>query len=490
MAWTISKALLNAFMASESSPCSQEAVAASSEENSLAGELSQLLSGNRPRQVFWFADKTTADCPPSLFGMMCKPLTENLGAAVLTWCLEDSLAKTSAQPAKELGSPVLAQDFGRRWRALSMKYNRDLCLWKTRPSLWDEGWTSSLGTLPRWGLMRDGELWERVTLVRRTSETAYGSLPTPVKYDSHGIWESNNYHGLGWKARHEWTQQNAEAAALEALGVEPSKQAREGLWPTPVASAGGLRGGSGAPKDLKARLNLDKQAKVWPTPVKSEDRAGAYTVATSRRHFLEGRQVHLAQAVRDPIMFPTPTCTQPKVPTESLVTRMSTGKRKGDTGVPLVEALQRRTLIQRMEEHPTPTLQGLRGGSQSPHFPGKWGTPEDIDYGDLNPDWVEWLMGWPIGWTATQEMPESAMNAWFTGITRQGSAKQNTWWQADPSDDPQSGITRTTPAVKGLLEERRISRISALGNGQVSAVIPAVLNLLLTMSIPTNDLES
>jgi hypothetical protein len=483
--WTISKALLTAFADFGSSHYSLAAAAESSEASSLAGELLQLLSGNRTRQVFLFGAKTTDTSHLSLFGMTSKPLTDDLGAAVLTWCLEASRAKTSALPAKVQGSPVLAVDYGRRWRALSMRYNRDSCLWKTRPSLWDEGWTSSLGTLPRWGLMRDGELWERVTLVRRTSETAYGSLPTPVKYDSHGTWESNNYHGLGWKARHEWSKQDQECAALEAMGIEPSKQAREGIWPTPVASAGGLRGGSGVPVDLKARLNLQKRPVIWPTPVKNESRAAGYTVETSRRHFLEGsHQVHLAQAVRDPIMYPTPTCTQPKMPTATLIDRMHDKQHEGNTSVPLVEVLQRRKLA---ETHPTPTLQGLRGGSQTPHFPGKWGTPDDIDYGDLNPAWVEWLMGWPIGWTGVAPMSVDDMEDWKLRITCQEGQDKNTWWLADPSDDERTGITKTVPAIKGISEERRVARISALGNGQASAVIPAVLYILLNMTPPTNQ---
>jgi hypothetical protein len=32
--------------------------------------------------------------------------------------------------------------------------------------------------------------------------------------------------------------------------------------------------------------------------------------------------------------------------------------------------------------------------------------------GTLNPTWVEWLMGWPLGWTSTQPMPQATWDAW------------------------------------------------------------------------------
>ena len=32
--------------------------------------------------------------------------------------------------------------------------------------------------------------------------------------------------------------------------------------------------------------------------------------------------------------------------------------------------------------------------------------------GTLNPNWVEWLMGWPLGWTSMEPMPQSTWVAW------------------------------------------------------------------------------
>lgn len=70
-------------------------------------------------------------------------------------------------------------------------------------------------------------------------------------------------------------------------------------------------------------------------------------------------------------------------------------------------------------------------------------------HGQLNPDWVEWLMGWPVGWTdADLDEPRD----WLP-------------LPDDPADlppDHPSYIPRTTTK-----RTNRAARIKALGNGQV-----------------------
>ena len=54
---------------------------------------------------------------------------------------------------------------------------------------------------------------------------------------------------------------------------------------------------------------------------------------------------------------------------------------------------------------PTPRTKGMCGGSGSWDLLNKNTTVEEArlmgagNGGQLNPPWVEWLMGWPIGWT-------------------------------------------------------------------------------------------
>ncbi len=42
--------------------------------------------------------------------------------------------------------------------------------------------------------------------------------------------------------------------------------------------------------------------------------------------------------------------------------------------------------------------------------------------GKLNPEWVEWLMGWPIGWTAL----DAQATEWFLNKPRSPGKKSKT----------------------------------------------------------------
>jgi hypothetical protein len=38
--------------------------------------------------------------------------------------------------------------------------------------------------------------------------------------------------------------------------------------------------------------------------------------------------------------------------------------------------------------------------------------------GQLNPRWVEWLMGWPIGWTSLQPLEMDKFQQWLSAHGR------------------------------------------------------------------------
>jgi hypothetical protein len=42
---------------------------------------------------------------------------------------------------------------------------------------------------------------------------------------------------------------------------------------------------------------------------------------------------------------------------------------------------------------------------------------EDLG-GTLNPDWCEWFMGWPIGWTASEPLETDRFRQWLLGHGR------------------------------------------------------------------------
>jgi len=163
---------------------SQALVAAYSEAASLDGVPSAPLNSTPKPQAFLSPDRMTAFSRPSRFGMTFAPLTDDLGEAVLTWCLEASLARTSPTLAPEPDSQALAQDSGPRWRASFATWNHSTSSWRTSQLSHAEDSTSFSGTWPRWGSMLDGACSELVTPVLPIAENASGSWPTPTAGDA------------------------------------------------------------------------------------------------------------------------------------------------------------------------------------------------------------------------------------------------------------------------------------------------------------------
>jgi hypothetical protein len=99
---------------------------------------------------------------------------------------------------------------------------------------------------------------------------------------------------------------------------------------------------------------------LWPTPQASDNRPRATQASTQRRIAL-GKQISLEAKVK---FWPTPTAHNAK-----------------EGGFP--------------SEHNrnTSTLAAQAGGS-------------------LNPTWVEWLMGWPLGWTDLKPLEMDKFQQW------------------------------------------------------------------------------
>jgi len=82
--------------------------------------------------------------------------------------------------------------------------------------------------------------------------------------------------------------------------------------------------------------------------------------------------------------------------------------------------------------------------------------------GQLNPDWVEYLMGWPMGWTSLAPLPPEQWEEWLAGD----------WWESDPSEDE-----RDVPRVT-TVRTNRVARLKAIGNGQVPATAAIAWRIL------------
>ena len=281
MSWLYSRALVEEYL---EGTCSDGAPFAPS-------------SGNPTPQAYLPPDRMTAFSRPSRFGMTFAPLTDDRGEELLMWFLEASRARTSAQPEEAPGLTESEAGCGAKWRELSVRYDPDSCSWKTHRCLWDEDLSACSLTLPKWGLMRDGVLLERMTL----------ALPT---------------------------------AANDA-----------GLWRTPTVGM----------------LNADRAKDPEYTARKES----------------KGQTITLADQVKNPRMWPTPLATDGS--------KGGPNQKGGKVDLRLSSAVH---------QFPTPTATNTKAHHMRGSDNGK--EREARSYGEtgqLNPSWVEWLMGWPLGWT-------------------------------------------------------------------------------------------
>jgi len=209
MSWLISKALMNSLSL-------QGRVEEFLEENSLDGEQSVQLSGNPIPQAYCAPDKMTVFSRLSRFGITYKPLTENLGEALLTWYLEGFPVKTSPLPEKAQELTESDQECGEKWRASFTKYDPSSCSWKTHQCSLLGDLDEFSETWPQWGLMRGGECWEQRTLEQTIRGTESGLSPNGV----------DSFH------RPNTTGLDGGSNSRRAL------KKRQENWPTPDANCG------------------------------------------------------------------------------------------------------------------------------------------------------------------------------------------------------------------------------------------------------------
>nr|WP_051018565.1 hypothetical protein [Thauera sp. 28] len=128
---------------------------------------------------FWRLGKTMEPSQLSRFGLTCAVLTEDHGAALLTWFLAGFRARTYPPPVLALAYLESAQGFGGRWLESSVKYDLDLSSWRTHRCLWEEALPWSSVTLPNWGMTRSGCVYQHPIAERPISVIASGLWPTP-----------------------------------------------------------------------------------------------------------------------------------------------------------------------------------------------------------------------------------------------------------------------------------------------------------------------
>jgi len=259
-------------------------------ENFSDGEQSVQSSGSHTPQAYCAPDKMMDFSRLSRFGMTFKPLTENLGEELLTLYREAFHVPTLVPQEKEQELTEKPLECGEKWHGSFTKYNPDTHSWKTHQCSLLGDLEEFSETWPQWGLMRDGECWERRTLEQTIRGTGYGLLPNGI----------DKFH-------------TPCTTGLDG-GSNSRKALKKRLLPTPDASQRGPTKDYDPQAKSQSGRTLQSYVKKWPTPLSTEYRAN--------RVKRENHHNGLTQAV----------------------------------------------------------LATQNGGQ-------------------LNPTWVAWLMGWPLGWS-------------------------------------------------------------------------------------------
>ena len=355
---------------------------------------------------FCCKDNETGCCQDSQSGMTSAPLTESLGETESMLCVEDSHVRTYQQQAREQGLEVNAPDCGEKWQELSVKYCLDSCSWKTHQCLWEEVLPWSSVTLPKWGMMRSGVLWGRTTSPLPTKGTGYGSWATPTTMD---ILPVRSFEAMKRQAAHGGRKNRQRPGNLREQMSEEMQRAYD---------------------EVRKENDIHKEQKhLWPTPKTRDykDTTGCSLDATNPDGSHRDRRDRLVGAIVDRYgKFPTPGIN---------------GTSNGSGNCEKINKLAESGAINEEER------KSMRSGNG----------------GQLNPDWVEWLMGWPIGWTSMKPITELDWRDWET----------------DPADElPATNELGIIPRISTGIEDR-VNRLKAIGNGQVPQVAEYAWRLLI-----------
>ena len=139
--------------------------------------------------------------------------------------------------------------------------------------------------------------------------------------------------------------------------------------------------------------------RLWATPTAAQRGMTSRTAGRPMEKSTNlGTQVYLAETA----LFPTPTRFD-----------ATAGDLKGKEYTGTKHAMK---LIQAANLWPTPTAREYKGGRNPETLAAKGRLPSNTlsdsvksagGVGQLNPDWVEWLMGFPLGWSEVKCGPQS-----------------------------------------------------------------------------------
>ena len=350
MSWLFSQALVAEYSAGtslDSAPCA-------------------LSSGTPTPQASWLPDKTTAVCRLSRSGMTFKPLTVEDGEAVLMSFRAAFPARIFQRPEKGPESTASAAECGGIWPESFARWSPDSSSWKTPQCSLLAGLDEFSETWPRWGMMRAGECLVQSMPVLRTSENGSGLLPTPLA--------SIGTNG-GPNQRDSSGRPGLQMAAMN--------------WPTPSAykqtASGDLINADGTEWDGVSKLHSKKTGKPVQTALLDKVRNWPTPHGFSKDGKSNGPSGNELGRAVNRSMWPTPT--------------MGDYRSERPTFDPSSSQQSERSLATAARHWPTPTVHDSKNNGAASQMEQNTKPLNAEIGGSLNPTWVEWLMGWPIGWT-------------------------------------------------------------------------------------------
>lgn len=336
---------------SANSPFSPVPAEASWAEKSSAGEPSALSRSATTVAGYSCSARMMESLTHFPSGTTSQPSTGVPGLDAWISSLEDSPARTSAPQEKAQASTENAQDSGQKWPALLARFDPATSSWKTAQCSLFEDSAPSLATWPRWGSMRNGVVYQRQKPAHLTSESVSGSWRTPT------LWMLNADRAKDPKYAHRKVTKGPTITLADQV-----------KWPT-IRSSHADRGGRG---DLiqAIRGNPNSHYRMWQTPTVQD--------ANGRdRHNQRDGSVTLS-LLGQARMWPTATATQHK--------DWSPNHNRANTDDDRLDYTVERAASQHGQQ-----ILPMR----------------------LNPDWVEWLMGWVIGWTDLKPLAMAKFREWW-----------------------------------------------------------------------------
>ena len=221
------------------------------------------------------------------------------------------------------------------------------------------------------------------------------------------------------------------------------------------------------------QLNLSQQVinkELWPTPTSSDGKNSTLPISQINRNSIPGKLLRNAS-------WATPT-TMDRLKPKSIkaLRKEATTARPGKS-----RPGNLRDQVSNTKNWPTPRcsdgmihqLRDMNGKQSRSRLENVISSENNAAGQFLNPEWVEWLMGWPINWTSIAPMSTKHYQYWISaGLS---------WWDSDISEIPYEINGKLIPrTLINKKEMKNLSRrIIASGNGQVPAVMAEAWTLLL-----------